>query len=401
MTVHVSGFRHRLFVWIALFFFGCSYLPAVSLAQQPTATLTTVSGTVLVNGQQQTQGTVLNVGDLLETQVGASAVVTLSDGSTLEIGEQTQVDLAELRQTATQARVSRIKLMWGWVRARLSPGHQEVGSSFDIETPNAVIGVKFSQPDVEVSYNPSQQETIGIAHTVELIALNLLTNEQIVVPVGSSVVIIGLLMKVIAGTSVAAIAAEIDAAEASAATLETTAADTATGTGIGKGTMIAIGVGVAAAAGGVAAVVASSGDDNGGGSDGRIDLSGTWHLTMLGTSNMYRNGEFYGSEPFDDVDGEIPTRVTQTDNTISASWTDDGGTPQRLTGTISENAIHFEWQEVGEPGQWNFDGLIDGYTITGTFSGTNADDEPFMDENGWFGVTTYETSGTFTVTVTP
>ena len=125
-------FRHRLFVWMVLFFLSWSCLPAVSLAQQPTATMSAVSGTVLVNGQQQAQGTVLNAGDVIETQAGASVVLALSDGSVLEVGEKTQVDLAELSQTATRARVSRIKLMWGWMRAKLSPGHQNAGSSFHV-----------------------------------------------------------------------------------------------------------------------------------------------------------------------------------------------------------------------------------------------------------------------------
>jgi hypothetical protein len=74
------------------------------------------------------------------------------------------------------------------------------------------------------------------------------------------VIIIGIMMKVIAGTTAAAIAAESGTAAAG-----TTAAGTTTGTtaaGIGTGTMVAIGAG--AAAGGIAAVAASSGDGDGG-----------------------------------------------------------------------------------------------------------------------------------------
>jgi hypothetical protein len=262
----MSSFRNRVIVWLLLVIFSCSFAPSVSFAQQPTATIKTLTGNVLVAGQAAQMGTVLNAGDTLQTQAGASVVLVLSDGSEIQLGEKTQINIVDLAQTATGARVSSIKLLAGWLRAFLSAQHQQKGSSFTIETPNAQVGVKFSQPDVEVSYDPAKQETIGIAHTVELIAINLLTNERIVVPVGSSVIIIGLLMKVITGTTAAAIAAGTGTTAAGTTTAGTAAA--ATAAGIGTGTLIAIGAGALAAAGGVAAVAASSGGDTNSGGNG-------------------------------------------------------------------------------------------------------------------------------------
>ena len=156
--VHISLFRRHVLVWILLIMFLCFSFPSVSMAQQPTATISTLSGTVLVNGQEGGKGAVLTAGDVIETQAGATVVLELSDGSLLELGEHTKVDLADLAQTATGARVSLIKLLWGRLRAKLSPGHQQAGSSFEIETPNALVGVTFSEPDVEVSYNPDTVE---------------------------------------------------------------------------------------------------------------------------------------------------------------------------------------------------------------------------------------------------
>ena len=265
----LSMFYHRTATWLLLVIFLSSLAPSMSLAQQPTATISTVSGTVLVNGQEKGQGTVLSAGDVLETQAGASVVLELSDGSLLELGENTKLDIAELSQTAAGARVSHLKLLWGHIRTKLSSGHQQAGATFDIETPNALIGVKFSQPDVEVSYDPEKQETIGVAHTVELIAINLVTNEQITVPVGSTVIIVGLVMKVVSGTTAAAIVAGVAAAEAEIATAAT--ATTTTAARIGKGTMIAIGAGAAVAVGGVA-LAASSGDDGCGGDQGDVQV---------------------------------------------------------------------------------------------------------------------------------
>lgn len=253
VNLRISMFRHRVCVWIVLFFLLWSFLPAVSMAQQPTATMSAVSGTVLVNGQKPGTGTVLRAGDVIETQAGASVVLELSDGTLLELGENTKIDLADLAQTATGARVSLVKLMWGWVRAKLSSNHQHVGSSFDIETPNALVGVKFSEPDIEVSYNPESVETVGIAHTVELLAKNLLTDEEVLVPVGSTVIIVGLTIKIVAGILTLTAASEAAGATAVAET-ETAAVGTAS-TGMTTGTKVALGVAAVAAAGGVAVAV--------------------------------------------------------------------------------------------------------------------------------------------------
>jgi hypothetical protein len=260
----VSLFRSPLLVWMLLTILSCSFFPSISLAQQPTATINALSGTVIVNGQQQETGSVLSEGDVIETRAGASVVLELSDGSLLELGEHTKVDLADLAQTATGARVSLVKLLWGRIRAKLSPGHQHAGSSFEIETPNAIVGVKFSQPDVEVSYDPAKQETIALALTVALAIKNLITDEEKMIPIGSMAIITALGIHVVAGaTATGVIAAEapgagttdpattgtetaVDASETGAVTGSATTG--ATTTGIGTGTMLAIGVGAAAAA---------------------------------------------------------------------------------------------------------------------------------------------------------
>jgi hypothetical protein len=139
------------------------------------------------------------------------------------------------------------------------------------------VGVKFSEPDIEVSYNPEKAETVGIAHTVELIARNLLTGETMLVPVGSSVIIIGLVMKIAAGTTAAAIAAQTGTTTTATSAAETTTM--ATTDGLSTGTKIAIGAGTVAAVGGVAAIAANSGN---GGKNGGIDennpFTGTFRL---------------------------------------------------------------------------------------------------------------------------
>jgi hypothetical protein len=339
-----------------------------------------------VNAQEQGIGTVLNSGDVIETQAGASVVLELSDGSQLELGENTKVDIAVLSQTAIGARVSRVKLLWGRIRAFLSPQHQIEGSSFDIETPNALIGVKFSEPDIEVSYNLEKAETVGIAHTVELMAKNLVTNEEVLVPVGSSVIITAVGIKVVAG---------ILGAVGSSGVGSTGTGSVSTGsTGMSTGTKVAIGAG-AAAAGGVAVAAASSGDGDG-------DVSMIWEFSgscvaQGCTNNMICKPGICGPEICDTCKYDATVHVTQSGNVLSG-YIKDFPYPFTLYGIVNDKVVTFNTETGGPPLAFGplynrYEGVIDGNTIRGTNSGY----APYGTTDGRTGNITWE--GTFTVTI--
>jgi hypothetical protein len=88
-----------MLVWTLLTFFLCFVIPSASFAQQPTATIRTMRGDVLVSGQIIALGAVLQAGDTIQVQAGASVVVELSDGSTLELGEESELTFSELTET--------------------------------------------------------------------------------------------------------------------------------------------------------------------------------------------------------------------------------------------------------------------------------------------------------------
>lgn len=315
-SFRVSYLRNRMFAWLLLVAFSFSFIPSASLAQQPTATINTLSGTVLVNGQEQGKGFALSAGDVIETQAGARVVLELSDESLLELGENTKVDIAELSETATGARVSRMKMAWGWIRAKLSPGHQKEGSTFNIETPNALVGVKFSQPDVEVSYDPAKQETVALALTVALAVKNLITDEEKMIPIGSMAIITALGIKIVAG----AVATGAIAAEATGAG--------AAGTGGISTKTMAIGAGALAAAGGVA-LIAAGGDGDGGSAsfsftgtfvESGDDWQKTFTLQQSGDSisgTLRRDGQYNGCTCYFEttVRGQVVNSTT-----ASLSW---------------------------------------------------------------------------------
>jgi len=178
LTIHFIRF---CVVYLVLAAYIGMFLPLNVDAQEPTTvTVTSFSGQVMVSLQGQASkvaavGDVLRAGDVITTLAGAEVVLTFTEGSELHLGEKTKIDIAALTRTSTGARQSNVKLLNGRVRAFLTPGHQEKGSAFTIETPNATAGVKFSRPVLDVSYDPATDTTTIDAYTVEVVVTNLRT----------------------------------------------------------------------------------------------------------------------------------------------------------------------------------------------------------------------------------
>jgi hypothetical protein len=175
-----SFFRKCGVVWMLFTVLACVCVPVAGSAQQRTARISKLSGEVVVSGTIPAKiGAVLLSGDTIETQLGARALLKFSDGSRLELGERTNIDIVRLtRKSVTGAQVSQLRLKWGQIRVSLSSTHQKPGSSFSVETPDALIGVKLSQPDVEISYNLDTGTTTVFTYEVESMAIaSLLTGE--------------------------------------------------------------------------------------------------------------------------------------------------------------------------------------------------------------------------------
>lgn len=182
--------------FIAAFTFLVVWLPiSNSMAQSITAEVFAVRGNVHISRQGAadvaiTKGMLLHPGDIIETGPDAQVTLRLSDGSELHLGRNTQLDIAALTQhPRTNARKSRLKLWYGRIRAILSPGHQEKGSSFTVDTPNARAGVKFSRPEIEIAYHPDTKTTLVIGHTVAITVMNLLTKDIKGMPEGHQAIV--------------------------------------------------------------------------------------------------------------------------------------------------------------------------------------------------------------------
>ena len=403
----VSDFRHQTFVWAALVILFVSMCPVFSFAQAPTATISAIQGIALINNQAGEMGSVLNAGDTLETQADASVTLTLSDGSLVEIGGNTELDISTLEKMATGARISRMNLLWGWVRAKLSQDHQHEGSAFDIRTPNALIGVKFSQPDVEVSYDLAKAETVALAHTVALSAKNLLTDEEKIVPVGAMVIISSSGIKILAGGAMTRSLISPEGEESATETVTTEnssttgATETGSKTGMSTTTKVVLGSGVVAlTAGGVAALALSEEENSDGGetAESLSDLSGNWifngSCTGYGcTTAIDQSPGCMGLEMCNccRVGGSIP--VTQAGNQLSG----ESSFNNILNGTVEGSDVSFTITNFSlvmplYQATDSFTGTLSGNTITGTLTGfgdvyTSGPDVPMT----W--------DGTFTVTI--
>ena len=158
---------------LVLVVIGCLFsVPSLCCAQHVTATIKNVRGDALVimpGTMPAKVGKVLQAGDKILTLTGANVVLKLTDGTRLELNENTNIDMAELKyQPETGARISRVKLFCGQLRASLSSEHRRRGASFRIETPNATIAVNLSQPDVEVAYDPDMNVTTVFTYPLEV-----------------------------------------------------------------------------------------------------------------------------------------------------------------------------------------------------------------------------------------
>ncbi len=189
MVTHYSRIFRFSVVLIAVGL-GALCAPFSTAAQQPTVTIVSLTGQTMVFFQggapiPASVDTVLRAEDAIRTHAGATVVLKLSDGSELIVGENTNLHISVLTEDfRTGARTSRLKLLWGKVRALIAPGHQAEGSSFGVDTPNTLVGMKFSQPDSEVVYDPGTSTTSVIPHKFDVVVTNRVTNESVRIPEG-------------------------------------------------------------------------------------------------------------------------------------------------------------------------------------------------------------------------
>ena len=143
-------------------------LPAQRLASSGAPAILTYSGDVrVVSSPQPTVphslvGLPLPDGYRVVTPPRASATLTLPDGSQIQIREMSIVELNGFAwNPQARLRGMLMSLYAGSVRVTMAPAYREQGSFFEVKTPNALVALHFSQPDVEVIYATAPLEQMA------------------------------------------------------------------------------------------------------------------------------------------------------------------------------------------------------------------------------------------------
>jgi ferric-dicitrate binding protein FerR (iron transport regulator) len=125
-----------------------SWLLLVAMISAPAVeamTATLVEGTVTAGGVAIQAGAILKPGDTVETKADSRVEIVLPGGSLLRVGESSQVTLSEV----SAGRRFSARLLLGNLWAKV---HKLLASeTFNIETENAVAGVRGTEFRVEVA----------------------------------------------------------------------------------------------------------------------------------------------------------------------------------------------------------------------------------------------------------
>ena len=135
-------------------------------------------------------GNVLRTGDEIRTHAGAIVGLSFSEGSHIELGENTNISLTALAEAPLSGiRTSHLDLWRGRVRLKLPPVSQSPGTSFRIQTHNTLVATLFAESETEVVYDPNTNKTTVIAHKADVVVTNLLTGISTQIPNGHSSII--------------------------------------------------------------------------------------------------------------------------------------------------------------------------------------------------------------------
>ncbi len=170
-------------------------LSQTQATQQEPATLTSLEGEVFVSFQgavstSAIKGTVLRAGDEIYTDANARAVLEFSDGTTLELGEDTNINIFKLSKDTRGDWITRLKLFRGNLRGILGEGFRTAVSSFIVQTSNVQVAIKpADNMDAEILYDPNTNITTLMAHKSDLAITHLLTEVSATIPENQSGII--------------------------------------------------------------------------------------------------------------------------------------------------------------------------------------------------------------------
>ena len=136
-----------------------------ALAQTAANLITSLSGDVEVvrggNSIKASKGFQVQVGDRIKTGPNSNATVTLSDGSTLELGESGDLTLDQHTLGANGATTTRVGLLTGALRSTVAKVAGATAPDFEVHTPNAVGAARGTVYDMDHQNGVVRKEFAG------------------------------------------------------------------------------------------------------------------------------------------------------------------------------------------------------------------------------------------------
>ena len=130
---------------------------SITLAQNTVGTITDVGGTAhLERGgttQNVTSGMPVDLHDKLTTDAGAHLTITLIDNSKLDLGEQSTMVVDEQVVGGGVVQTTKVSLTGGHLGALVTKALRGAAPAFQVQTPNAIAGVRGTNFGVGYSNN--------------------------------------------------------------------------------------------------------------------------------------------------------------------------------------------------------------------------------------------------------
>jgi hypothetical protein len=151
---------------------GVAMSIAVTASAQEVGTVAAVDGAAEIQHDggwtPSSVGDPVFSGDTLRTGTGGRMRVVFQDDSVLNVGEDSEIVVDEQVFRPSGASTSLMQLLRGQVRALVGAYYERQGSTYEIETPTAVSGVRGTE--FVVSYDPTVDVTkvIGVTGRVEV-----------------------------------------------------------------------------------------------------------------------------------------------------------------------------------------------------------------------------------------
>jgi ferric-dicitrate binding protein FerR (iron transport regulator) len=151
---------------------GLTLLEGLAWAQNIAGSISQLTGSAQVQRAGATlgatQGMAIDLHDRISTAAASALTVTLTDGSTLAMGASSTLSIDENVVTGGTRQSTRVGLFGGSLRSLVSVALRGAAPNFQIQTPNAIAGVRGTDFEATYSDGPTRPGMGGITQFTDV-----------------------------------------------------------------------------------------------------------------------------------------------------------------------------------------------------------------------------------------